>query len=76
MLDTNLRNSGLHKLFKLENVSGFAQIFEGKVSLKEAVHNVGPNLDVITVGKTNLNPVILFDSVKVKEFPADMGKTI
>lgn len=67
LVDANLRHPGLHKLLKIENPAGWAEVIEGRAALKDVIHDQGQNLHVITAGRTGLNPVILLDSGKVKE---------
>ncbi|MCK5242291.1 polysaccharide biosynthesis tyrosine autokinase [bacterium] len=74
LVDANLRHPGLHKLLKIENTAGWAEVIEGKAALKDVIHDQGQNLHMITAGTTGLNPVILLDSGKVKELLEEVRK--
>lgn len=62
IIDANLRDPAIHKIFKTQLTPGFSDVIEGKVSLPKAVQNVSSNLDILTSGKTALNPITVFSS--------------
>ncbi len=67
IIDANLRNPGISKIFRLQEADGLAEILEGKLSFDKAIKDAGANLRVITAGKTSLNPVTLLDSNAFKD---------
>jgi capsular exopolysaccharide synthesis family protein len=67
IIDANLRNPSLHKAFKVPENSGLAEVLEGKASFEQAVQDTGPNLDLLTAGKTKLNLVSLLGSSMMEE---------
>lgn len=67
LVDGNFRQPSLHKLLKIDNAVGLADVLEGRASTKQATHETNTNLHVIPAGKTELNPVILLDSGKLDE---------
>ena len=62
IVDADLRSPAVHKIFKIALTPGFSDVIEGKIPLEKAVVNVGTNLDVLSAGKTALNPITLFSS--------------
>jgi len=74
LLDANFRGPSLHKLLKVDNTLGFAELIEGKASFDEVIRQAGNNLYFISAGQTDSNPVILFNSPKVKELIEETKK--
>lgn len=62
LIDANLRNPSLQKIFKLPASQGLVEVLEGKTAFEKAVIGLGNNLFALTAGKEALNPVILFNS--------------
>ncbi len=67
IIDANLRNPSMHKAFKISDKSGLADVLEGRTSFERAVQDIGSNLNVLTAGKTELNPITLLDSHRMSE---------
>lgn len=65
VIDANLRAPAIHKIFNIPDNTGLANVLEGKTSLEKAVHDLGPNLSVLTAGNTSLNPTPLLDSTRM-----------
>jgi len=61
LIDANFRCPTLHRVFKIDNREGFANLLEDKASLDAVTRPIGERLKVITAGKTEANPVNLFD---------------
>lgn len=58
LIDANLRDSNIHKIFKIENNMGLTNVLTKQVSLEEAVIQSGiGNLDILTSGTVSFNPV-------------------
>ncbi|RKY68004.1 MAG: lipopolysaccharide biosynthesis protein [Candidatus Latescibacterota bacterium] len=62
VIDANLRNPSMHKIFNLKETPGLAQVLEGKVSFDKMICEVAPDLDVLPAGRTDFNPLTLLDS--------------
>jgi len=67
IIDANLRERFMSRLLKLNGNPGLAVYLEGKATSKEIIQKVGSGLDVISAGSTELNPVTLLESTKMKE---------
>ncbi|PGL70317.1 CpsD/CapB family tyrosine-protein kinase [Bacillus sp. AFS055030] len=58
LIDANLRDSNIHKIFKIENNIGLTNVLTKQVNLEEAVVQSGiGNLDILTSGTVSFNPV-------------------
>lgn len=69
LIDGNLRNPGIHNLFKLTNTTGLTDILTGRIEFEEAVVSTGiGNLDILTSGTKPNNPVELLASPVMKDF--------
>ncbi len=66
IIDANLKNPSLQKIFEVSDSQGLVEVLEGKVLFEKAVKNLGNNLFVLTTGKETLNPAILFNSHMIK----------
>ncbi|MCF6151597.1 MAG: polysaccharide biosynthesis tyrosine autokinase [Candidatus Kuenenia stuttgartiensis] len=67
LIDANLRVPAIHKILKLSNERGLANVIEGTVPLSDAILNPCDNLFVLTAGETALNPVTLLDSQTLQD---------
>lgn len=67
VIDANFRGPDIAKSFKLLEPGGLAEILEGKLTFEQALKDIGGKLQVITAGKTSLNPVTLLDSNAMKD---------
>lgn len=65
IIDANLRSPSTHKIFKISDNPGLANILEGRISMQEAIHDLSPNLTVLPAGNTSLNPTPLLDSARM-----------
>jgi len=74
IIDANLRNPSMHKLFKNPETQGLVDVLEGRLSFDKAVKDVGSHLNILVAGKTNLNPVTLLGSKAMAEVIKDAGK--
>jgi capsular exopolysaccharide synthesis family protein len=62
IIDANLRQPMVSKIFKISNNSGLADILEMKASLSDTIKNLGGNLYILPSGETALNPPTVFSS--------------
>ncbi len=67
VIDANLRSPAIARSFKLPEPGGLAEVLEGKLTFDKALKDIGGKLQVITAGKTSLNPVTLLDSNAMKD---------
>ncbi len=74
LLDANFRNPAMHKMFKVKNTAGFAEMIEGKEAFKDVAKELANNLHLVTTGQTGLNPVILLNSPKAQEVLEEFKK--
>lgn len=68
LIDANLRDSTIHKIFKIENNIGLTNLLTKQVNLEEAVTqtDIG-NLDILTSGTISYNPVEILANEQVKD---------
>jgi capsular exopolysaccharide synthesis family protein len=68
LIDANLRNPVLHTIFNIPNTEGITDVLKGLTNLEETVHHteIG-RLDVLSGGKTSVNPVELLGSSRMEE---------
>jgi len=62
IIDANLRNPSVFKIFNISNSKGLINVLEEKIPFEDAVQDLGSRLYVLPAGKTVLNPIILLDS--------------
>ena len=67
IIDANLRNPGIDKMFNLEKPVGLSDVLEGKTDLPKVIRNMNNNLSVLPAGQTTLNPITLLDSSIMRE---------
>lgn len=69
LVDTDLRKSKMHKLFKINKTPGLMECLVGEKSIHEVMYEVDiPNLKVIPSGKTPPNPAQVLASNKMNSF--------
>lgn len=62
IVDANLRNPSMQKLFKGSDVEGLSDVLQGNITLDRAIKEAGSNLYILPAGKTSLNPMTLLNS--------------
>ncbi|MCW5936377.1 MAG: polysaccharide biosynthesis tyrosine autokinase [Fimbriimonadaceae bacterium] len=68
LIDGNVRNPGIHKLFKTAREKGLTEVLEGKITADEALKTTEiANLAVITAGADAANPTELIASEQMKQ---------
>lgn len=65
LIDANLREPALHKIFNISGNPGLSDVLEGKITLSKATQNNGHNLIILPAGETSLNPVTLLHTAKL-----------
>jgi capsular exopolysaccharide synthesis family protein len=80
LVDTDLRRSRIHKVFRIDNRAGLTNILAGEVEVQDAVRQVhSPNLGVLTAGPRPPNPAELLGSPRmtsVLQELTDMSETV
>lgn len=67
LVEGNLRNPAVHKLFKVDQVRGVSEVLSGSLSLDEALKTTEiPNLAILTSGQEAANPTELVSSAAMK----------
>jgi len=73
LIDANLRDPAIHRMFELMNQVGLADVLVGNATIKQAIQPTEiSNLDVITSGLASANPTELLGSEKM----ADLLKSV
>jgi len=67
VIDANLREPSIHKLFKIPNTEGLVDVLEGRTTLEKAAHKTINNISILTSGKIDMNPLTLLESNVMKE---------
>ncbi|MBN2097695.1 MAG: polysaccharide biosynthesis tyrosine autokinase [Candidatus Omnitrophica bacterium] len=67
IIDANLRSPAMHKVFKIPESPGLAEVLEGKVAFEKAFQVIDRHLNVLTAGKSELNPATLLGSSMMSE---------
>ncbi len=69
LVDANFRRPELHRLFNLNNESGFSNVLDSVSNLESAVQkSATPNLDILTTGPKASNPTELLESQLFSDF--------
>lgn len=75
IIDCDLRNPSIHRMFGLSNTLGLTDVLIGNKSFKQCVHDTKvKNLKVLTTGNIPDNPAEILNSNKMKSFIEDMKK--
>jgi capsular exopolysaccharide synthesis family protein len=68
IVDCDLREPALHKVFVLRNLNGLVNVLMGEYDLQEVCHEPLPGLKVMTAGPVPPNPADLLSSKRFGEF--------
>ena len=68
LIDADLRNPSIHRVFSIGNSDGMMSILKGDKDLKSTVYNLNENLDILTTGVIPPNPDEILVTDKMKEF--------
>lgn len=69
LIDADLRNPSVHKLFSKPNALGLTDLLTGKKELKQCIQNTElENLQILTTGTIPPNPGEMLESKKMREF--------
>lgn len=73
IVDANLRNPALHKLFKVDSERGLTEVVGGSLTLDDVVKETAtPGLSVITAGAEVPNPTELIGSERMTQVIEDL----
>jgi Mrp family chromosome partitioning ATPase len=62
VIDANLRNPSVSRVFHVSETPGLVELFEGKTTLDDAISNPAHNLYVLATKKALFSPINLIDS--------------
>jgi capsular exopolysaccharide synthesis family protein len=74
LVDADMRHPIQHHIWELTNAVGLSNIIVDQVSLKAAVQEVIPNLDVLSSGVLPPNPMALLDSQRMATLVNNFAK--
>ena len=75
IIDCDLRNPSIHRMFGVSNTLGLTDVLIGSKSFSQCVHNTKvKNLKVLTTGNIPDNPAEILNSNKMRSFVEDMKK--
>ena len=75
IIDCDLRNPSIHRMFGLSNTLGLTDVLIGSKSFSQCVHNTKvKNLKVLTTGNIPDNPAEILNSNKMRTFVEDVKK--
>lgn len=72
LIDANLRQPTLHKMFNIVPASGLAEALSGDKGLVVTLSPIKHNLSLLPGGTTNLNPTTLLDSPRMRKLMEDL----
>ena len=67
LIDADLRHSTLHELAGRKNDVGLTDVLQGGRGLSDAVHEIEPQLDLLSSGRDIGNPVALLQSARLDD---------
>ncbi len=72
VVDTNFRQPVINKLFPAVPGEGLSSALVGRVNWRDVVHNIEPNLDVMSAGLLPPNPAELLGSDQMRQMISEM----
>lgn len=67
LIDCDMRRPRQHRIWEIPNLFGMSNILAGQNELKQALHKVFLNVDMLPAGKIPPNPVTLLDSQRMAD---------
>ena len=67
LIDMDLRKSSVHKLFKISKEQGIVDYVAGTAGRAAIVKHTTENVDVITAGRSVLNPLVIIESQRFRQ---------
>ncbi len=74
LVDCDMRKPSIHKMFKISNAAGTAELLLRKKIFEEVANNYNENLTIITAGKIPPNPSEMLESRAMTSFIKEMKK--
>ena len=74
LVDCDMRKPSIHKMFKISNAAGTAELLLRKKLFEEVANNYNENLTIITAGKIPPNPSEMLASRAMTAFIEEMKK--
>ena len=74
LVDCDMRKPSIHKMFKISNAAGTAELLLRKKSFEEVANKYNENLTIITAGKIPPNPSEMLASRAMTAFIEEMKK--
>ena len=69
LIDCDLRNPTVHKMFGVSNINGITDVLTGQKDVEKCIENTKvSNLDILKVGKIPPNPSEMLQSKRMKSF--------
>lgn len=68
LIDGDLRNPSIHRVFSIGNSDGMMSILKGEKDLKSTINTFNDNLDILTTGVIPQNPDEILATDKMKKF--------
>lgn len=72
LIDGDLRNPSIHRIFKISNSNGMMSVLKGDKDLKSMVYSLNDKLDILTTGTIPPNPDEVLVTQKMKSFVEDI----
>ena len=72
IVDLDIRKPRIHKVFKLSRNEGLVDYLEGSIELDKSIKKTNIGVDVICSGKKVDNPVVIFESDKLKNLLVEL----
>ena len=76
LIDADLRNGSLHKIFGFPRELGLSEVVAGSLQLQDAVHRVSEQLHVLTEGQIPPNPSELLMSPRFRDLIETAAKSV
>ena len=67
LIDLDLRKAAVHKTFRISRDRGIVDYVAGTVAKEEIIKHTAQNVDVITAGKSVLNPLAIIESLRLQQ---------
>lgn len=66
IIEADVEKRDLKSIIPLKHDAGFCNVLEGKSSVRQAIHTIQPNLDIMLAGRPTLEPESYFDKSILK----------
>jgi len=73
LMEANFRKPDLQKMFGTNQERGLADILTSPINLREVLHEVTEHLTLLPAGKTNLSPMTLLGSYRMRQLMQELN---